>query len=424
MEGTTIAVPAALPTSRRYFNASLVALTAGHVVVDLNQGALPALLPWLEQTQGYAYGQLGLLLTVFFLTSSFVQPLCGYLSDRGSRQVFVPAGIVLAPLGMTVIALAPRYGLLVAGAVLMGIGSASYHPEATRTAARLAGGRQGLGMAMWILGGNLGLALGPLYLTAAIAMGSVAVAAAGLTGLGAVLAGLVAADARLRAAMGPTAAPAATDVVGQKVVARRPRPDPRGSGGGWTVIALATAMVAARTATLNGLLAFLPFYYVDVLGGPAAWGPWLQSALLFGAVAGTFTGGGLSDRYGVKRVLIIASLATLPLVLLVLVGRGLVALACLFALGAALAGMFTLAVVVGQQAVPQRASLAAACTNGVGLGLGGAAAGLLGLVADHWGLGWALGLLPVFPLLGLILAWLLPGRFPAGQAPAPGEQPT
>ena len=79
---------------------SLGLLGAGHLCVDLCQGAVPALLPFLAAERGYSYAALGALVLFSTIGSSIVQPLFGLLSDRFARPWLMPAGLALAGTGI------------------------------------------------------------------------------------------------------------------------------------------------------------------------------------------------------------------------------------------------------------------------------------------------------------------------------------
>ena len=100
---------------------ALTVLGSGHMCIDLCQGAVPALLPFLAVQRGYSYAALGALLLFSTVGSSIVQPLFGILSDRVARPWLMPGGLATAGIGLLVTALdAFRVGLLLIGAAMLG----------------------------------------------------------------------------------------------------------------------------------------------------------------------------------------------------------------------------------------------------------------------------------------------------------------
>src|SRR5438105_5978154 len=147
----------------------LIALLAlGHLVIDLNQGSIPALLPFLRTAHGLSYAEAAMIVLVGNLTSSLIQPLFGYVSDQIARRWILPTSVFLSGVGLALMGVAPGY-LTVLGLVLvMGLGVAAWHPEGYKTATGVAGDRKATALPWFSLGGNVGLALGPPIATALV----------------------------------------------------------------------------------------------------------------------------------------------------------------------------------------------------------------------------------------------------------------
>ncbi|MDP9400534.1 MAG: MFS transporter, partial [Actinomycetota bacterium] len=143
----------------------LGALALGHLCADLCQGAVPALLPFLATQRGYSYTALGALVLAATVASSVVQPLFGLAADRGERPWLLPGGLVLAGAGIAAAGTVDSYAATFAAIALSGLGVAAFHPEGARFANLASGGRQGRGMSLFAVGGNAGVALGPVLAT-------------------------------------------------------------------------------------------------------------------------------------------------------------------------------------------------------------------------------------------------------------------
>ena len=164
------AVAAAAPS--RLDRRGLGVLSFGHLSVDLAQGTVPALLPFLVRDRGYSYAAAGALLLFSSIGSSFLQPLLGAFADRIRAGWMMPVGTLLAATGVALSGQFDSY--LATGGVLVisSIGVAMYHPEAVRFASyvSVAGGRQGTGMSMFAVGGLSGWALGPILTTPVVGL--------------------------------------------------------------------------------------------------------------------------------------------------------------------------------------------------------------------------------------------------------------
>ena len=89
---------------------------------------LPPLFPWLMAEFGYSYVELGTVVSVFFVVSGVGQMLAGFLVDKvGARPILFAALASFALAGL-VAASAQNYAMLVAAAVLAGLGNAPFHP--------------------------------------------------------------------------------------------------------------------------------------------------------------------------------------------------------------------------------------------------------------------------------------------------------
>lgn len=372
----------------------LALLALGHLIVDTNQGALPALLPFLKSAFGLSYAAAGVVLLVANVTSSVIQPAFGYLSDRSARRWLLPWALVLASLGVALVGVSPTYGLLLVLVVVAGLGVAAYHPEGYKSANQAAGDRKATGLSFFSIGGNIGIALGPPVIT-------FLVTSFGLPGtLGMAVPGLVV--AALIASVLPTLVPAvaaggaarATAVIGR---------DMRGA------MALLIGVVTVRSWTQLGLVAYVPFFYVDVLkADPRVVGPLLFLFLGAGAV-GTLVGGPIADRWGARRYITYSVLLVTPLLAGFLLWRGSwVATACFGAAGFILVSSFSVTVALAQAYLPRRLGMAAGLIVGLAIGTGGVGVALLGWIADHWGLLATLRLLAALPLVGFVVALFLP----------------
>ena len=158
---TVTTEPQATPAERTTF-AILVAVGLCHMLNDIMQSLLSAIYPMLKDDFALDYGQIGLLTLCFQVTASLLQPVVGIFTDRKPLPKSLPVGMGSTFCGLILLAFAPTYPLLLLGASLIGIGSAIFHPEASRVARMASGGRFGLAQSLFQVGGNFGTAIGPL----------------------------------------------------------------------------------------------------------------------------------------------------------------------------------------------------------------------------------------------------------------------
>ena len=376
---------------------SMTVLSAGHLFTDVSQGSIPALLPFLITRQHLNYASASALILAATISSSIIQPLFGHVSDRRSLPWLMPIGPALGGLGVALIGIAPNYGLTFAAVVLSGIGVASFHPEGSRFANYVSGARRSSGMSLFSVGGNIGFALGPALVTPLVLV-------FGLHGtLLMIIPTWLMALVLVREL--PRLKTFRADLVSGRVQ-RSDEPDH------WGPFAILGAVIALRSFVYFGFVTFIPLYFAHDLHTSKGVGSAALSVMLAGGAVGTLAGGPLADRFGRRNVLR-GSMLILPFLIVGFLASG-PALAMVFGglAGAATIATFAVTIVMGQEYLPGRIGVASGVTIGLSIGLGGAGAPLLGLVADAHGLRSVFELLTVFPLMALGLAQLLPRRVP------------
>jgi FSR family fosmidomycin resistance protein-like MFS transporter len=377
-------------------NRTVVLLSLGHLVTDINQGALPALLPFLIVEYHLTYAAAGFLIFACNIASTVVQPLFGHLADRRSSPWLLPAGIVAAGAGLAVTGLVPGYAWILPAAMISGVGVAAFHPQGARLVNRVAGDRKATAMSLFGVGGTLGFALGPGLITAALlAWGMAGTAILALpTSL---FAGWI--------AWHLTSVPEAPGI---------PVPHPSGSSSAaardaWGAFSRLTAAVVARAVLFFGLNTFIPLYWIHVLGQSKAAGATALTVFAAAGVVGTLLGGRLADRWGLTRVAAIGFCALVPLVPALLAATRVPgALIVLALIGFTLSTTYSPLVILGQAYLPNHIGLSSGVTLGLAISIGGVATPLLGRVADQHGLWFALAVLALVPLASAALAVTLP----------------
>src|SRR5229473_4119454 len=366
-------------------------LALGHMVIDINQGSFPVILPFLKDALNLSYAATGLIVLAANITSSLIQPLFGYLADKTARRWLLPISVLLSAVGLGFLGLAPSYGAVLALVVITGFGVAAYHPEGYRTATQVAGERKATGVSIFSTGGNIGIALGPPVITALVTT-------LGLAGsLGLLVPGLLVAGLLLTVLPGlsrplPARTHAATLA-------------PRTMVGAMSLLIL---VIAVRSWTQIGFSTYVPFYYLEVLKGDPRMVGTLLAVFLGAGAAGTLVAGPISDRVGHRRYMVSVFFLTPPLAVAFLLVSGMWTFVLLAALGFVLVSTFTVSVVLGQAYMPRNLGMASGLIVGFAIGAGGVGATALGWVADHWGLASALWISALTPILGCAVSLMLP----------------
>ncbi|RVX39540.1 FSR family fosmidomycin resistance protein-like MFS transporter [Nonomuraea polychroma] len=356
-------------------------LAAGHATVDLYQGAVPALVPFLVAERGYGYVAVSGVVLAATLSSSIVQPVFGVLTDRWRMPWLIPVSMVVAGAGVAAGGVADSYVLTWLAVALSGLGVAAYHPESARLA-RIASAGSHVRMSWFSLGGTLGFASAPVLVTPLLALWGLE--ASPFLVLPAVLGALVTLPAIRASAAGP----------GPEAGAAAPVP----GRDDWPSFTRLTLVIVFRSVVYVGLSAFVALY----MGGGAS-GAVALFVLFAGGAVGTVLGGRLAGRWGRVRTMRLAYAAAVPAVAGVVLAPGPAAYVFIAASSIALYAPFSLHVTLGQDFLPRRVGTASGVTLGLAVSVGGLASPLVGAVAEAATLRTALACLIVFPLL----AWLL-----------------
>ncbi|MFE4260655.1 MFS transporter [Streptomyces sp. NPDC056883] len=374
--------------------------------MDVYQGAVAALVPFLVSERSYGYAAASGIVLAASLLSSVVQPLFGALTDRWPMPWLIPLATAAAGLGVALVGLDAGYAATLAAVALSGLGVAAYHPAAALLVRTVGGPGHGA-MSWFALGGNIGFACAPLLVVGALALPGPAgwwlLAAPAALGVflnrpPSAKRSAVKRSAADRAAAGP--APAAV---------RRPRDDGR-------AFLRLSLVVVVRSVVFTGLSTFIALYVRERGGGETA-GAVALFALFAGSAGGTLLGGRLAARWGRVTTVHRAYAAVVPAVAGILFLPLPLVYVCSALAATALYVPFSLQVTLGQDYLPTRMGTASGVTLGLTVSVGGLASPLIGAAADAASLRTALLPLAVLPLL----AWALARRLPEPAEPEPSE---
>ncbi len=377
--------------------AILVALSVSHLINDTVQSLVPSIYPLLKTSFHLDFGQIGLITLAFQMTSSFLQPLVGFATDRRPSPFSLAVGMVFSLCGLVLLSRAPDFRSIIVAASLIGVGSSIFHPEASRIARAASGGRYGLAQSMFQVGGYSGSAIGPLLAAfIVVPQGQRSVAwfsAIALVGI-VVLAGVGSWYRRHLAARAkrPRVAPPVSTLSRRKIA------------GAVTILLL---LIFSKFVYMASLSSYFTFYLIHKFDVSVQTAQLFLFAFLGATAVGTFFGGPLGDRFGRRAVIWGSILGVLPLTLLMpyvsLAMTGVVAVL----IGLILSSAFPAIIVFAQELMPARLGTVTGLFFGFAFGMGGLGAAVLGELADHTSITTVYRLTAFLPAIGL-LAWFLP----------------
>ncbi|AFM41376.1 sugar phosphate permease [Desulfosporosinus acidiphilus SJ4] len=370
-------------------------LSIGHLIVDLSQGVLPIMSPFLAKSFHLSYFQIGIVALAFTFSSAIIQPIFGVLSDRCSMPWLMPLGLLLSGLGLALTGTVKTYGLLLLVVLLSGIGVAGYHPEGSKIAHFISeDSKAGSSMAIFSVGGNIGYGLGPML--AAFVLG--------FSGLGSIQGVMI--PGALAALVFVFLLPKFNKLLAKNLHVRKNNGDQMDHENQVGSLIILILYVTIRSWIQSGLVYFIPFYFPNFKGIEKP--DYLVSTFLIAGAVGTIVGGPFADRFGGRKGLLVSMVLCLATVypFLHLNGIGIPILA--FIVGAALISTFSTTVVFGQRLLPRNIGLASGLMLGFAVGMGSIGVTLLGAIADRFGLPFTMNIISLLPVLGLGLAFILP----------------
>jgi FSR family fosmidomycin resistance protein-like MFS transporter len=372
---------------------ALVLLSLGHFCVDLYSSALAAFQPWLVAKLHLTLTQAGFLGGVLVCSSSVMQPVYGYLSDRFRSRLFSALAPAVAGVFISALGAAPSYGWLLAMVTLGGAGVASFHPQASSRVGLSTTAQRGRWMAIFVSSGTLGMAAGPSYFTTlANTLGLERSFWGALPGIAVTL--------LLLFCLPP---PAVRSAAGHHRFDWRPL---RAVAGPLTVLYFA---VFIRSIVQIAFTQFIPLYLARERGASLASASLTLSAYMVAGALGGFIGGHVADRFGGRLVILISMIGSVPFLALFLLADGWLSMASLALGGLILLFTIPVNVVMAQELVPSQAGTISALMMGFAWGAAGMIfIPLTGWIADLTSLYDALLLLVGFPILGFFLTLKLP----------------
>lgn len=375
-------------------------LSLGHLVTDLNQGAIPAMLPFLVAELDLTYAAAAGIVFAANITSTVVQPIFGHAADRFSKVWLLPLALLLAGFGVAMIGMVDNYYAVLCFAGISGVGIAAYHPEAARRVNLLGGERKAEAMSVFGIGGTLGFAGGPIFITTAILW-------FGLNGSLSILIPVA-----LVAVLVLVYLPSTTPTTKKSTIHGATE-----NSDNWRAFSFLTICVTARSILFYGLLTFVPLYWVSILGQTKVAGGMALSVMTISGVIGNLVGGRFADRFGNTRIILCGFGMLLVLVpLLIWAANSIAALLVLIPIGFALMATYAPSVVLGQKYLPNHIGFASGITLGVAVAAGGIAAPFLGRIADTFGLVTVFTGLAVLPLVNILITYYLPEPSPQDQS--------
>ena len=362
-----------------------------HLINDLIQSILPSIYPLLKTDYALSFTQIGMITLAFQMTASLLQPGIGLYTDKHPKPYLLPTGMLFTLAGLIMLVFAHNFTWLLIASAMIGLGSSTFHPEASRVARMASGGRFGFAQSFFQVGGNAGSAFGPLLAAAIIlpqgqgAIGWFTLFA--IVGF-AVLFGVARWTIRSHASL--------KSVKKQAHFAHLSRAQVISA---LTVLAL---LVFSKYIYMAAFTNYYTFYLIEKFSTSVADAQLFLFLFLAAVALGTFAGGPIGDKVGRKAVIWISILGAAPFTLLFPYCDLLWTAVLSVVIGLVLSSAFSAIVVLAQELVPTKIGMISGIFFGLMFGISGVAAAGLGALADATTIEHVFDYCAYLPLIGMV----------------------
>lgn len=376
----------------------LLALSAAHCLNDLLQSVITAVYPMLKTDLGINFTQIGLITLVYQLAASIFQPVVGYVFDKRPFVWSLPAGMISTSVGIVLLAYSNSLAGVLLAVFMVGLGSATLHPEASRITSLAGHERRGFAQSVFQVGGNFGGSIGPLLVALIVAphdrryiMWFLVFAALCFW------------------AMRPICCWYRGYLNSLKQAERRkesPATLPLSRGMTIFTICVIIILIFSKYIYMASLSSYYTFYLIDKFGVTVSQSQIFLFVFVVSTAAGTLVGGPIGDRYGRKPVIWVSILGTAPFSLLMPHVNLPLTVILSFCAGFMLSSAFPAILLYAQELLPTKLGMISGLFFGFAFGVGGIASAVLGDFADRYGIEAIYNFCAYTPLLGIIAAFL------------------
>lgn len=376
----------------------LLALSAAHCLNDLLQSVITAVYPMLKTDLGINFTQIGLITLVYQLAASIFQPVVGYVFDKRPFVWSLPAGMISTSVGIVLLAYSNSLAGVLLAVFMVGLGSATLHPEASRITSLAGHERRGFAQSVFQVGGNFGGSVGPLLVALIVAphdrryiMWFLVFAALCFW------------------AMRPICRWYRGYLNSLKQAERRKESHaalPLSRGMTIFTICVIIILIFSKYIYMASLSSYYTFYLIDKFGVTVSQSQIFLFVFVVSTAAGTLVGGPVGDRYGRKPVIWVSILGTAPFSLLMPHVNLPLTVILSFCAGFMLSSAFPAILLYAQELLPTKLGMISGLFFGFAFGVGGIASAVLGDFADRYGIEAIYNFCAYTPLLGIIAAFL------------------
>ena len=377
----------------------LLLVSLGHLLNDMFQAVIPAIYPMIKETLGLSFLQIGAITLTNQITSSLLQPMVGYFSDKHPRPYGLVIGMCFTLTGLLLLSMASSFVLVLLSVAFVGVGSSVLHPESSKVARLASGGAKGMAQSIFQIGGNVGRAFGPIAVALIViphGQGSIRwfallaiVAIWVLARIGRWYKKQIELYGRSKSKF---------DIENERRLPRRQ-----------IVIALLVLLVLmfSKDFYTANIQSYLTFYMIDKFGLSVSASQYVLFAFLVSTAVGLLIGGAIGDKYGRKYVIWVSILGSSPFALLLPYCNLTWTIILAILVGMVMSSAMSAILVYATELLPGNVGMISGAFFGLSFGLGGIGSAIFGWLADISSIQYVFQLTAFLPLLGIV-TYLLP----------------
>ncbi len=376
----------------------LLMVSLGHLLNDMFQAVIPSIYPIIKESLGLSFTQIGIITLVNQITSSLLQPMVGYFSDKHPRPYGLAVGMCFTLTGLLLLSFANSFWLVLLSVAFVGMGSSVLHPESSKVARMASGGAKGMAQSIFQIGGNIGRAFGPIAVALIVVphgqgsirwFGLLAIVAIWLLSrIGRWYKKQIELYGRGKSKF---------DIENQTHLSRHQ-----------VVVALLVLLVLmfSKDFYTANIQNYITFYMIDKFGLSVSASQYVLFGFLISTAVGLLVGGALGDRYGRKYVIWVSILGSSPFALLLPYCNLTWTIVLVIIVGMVMSSAMSAILVYGTELLPGNVGMISGAFFGLSFGLGGIGSALFGWLADVSSIQYVFQLTAFLPLLGIVTYFL------------------
>ncbi|MBK8599842.1 MAG: MFS transporter [Flavobacterium sp.] len=374
----------------------LFAISFAHLLNDLIQAIIPSVYPILKEKYHLSFSQIGLITFAFQFSASILQPFVGYYTDKHPKPFSQIYGMLFSLAGIVSLSFANSFEWIVLSVMLIGTGSAIFHPESARISNLASGGKRGLAQSIFQVGGNMGTALGPLLVALIVVPHGQEYI------LWFVIAAVIALGIISKIAFWYR----------DHLIYRTNKQalffdlhDLSKSRVKWS-IAILLIVIFSKFFYSASLSTYYTFFLMDKFQLSIRQAQFHMFIYLIAYAFGTILGGPLGDKFGRKYIIWFSVFGATPFALLLPYVNLFWTDVLMIVIGIIISSAFPAIIVYAQELIPKKLGMISGLFYGFAFGMGALGSALLGILADHTSIQYVYHICSFLPIIGIICYFL------------------